>query len=123
MMRMGGQQMAAMARERFFARVSAFILEQSTHTAYRTLAADARRRRLLWEPEWPALAGQPERDAAMFLCFVLACAVLGIDLAHGSRVARGAPDLGFSMRTFLCEHGLLRFSAFDVPELTRPQAS
>jgi hypothetical protein len=56
------------------------------------------------------------------MCFVLACATLGIDSARAAEAVRQTSQPETSMKLFLSERGLLRFSAFDVPDLTRPGA-
>ena len=111
--------MAHMTREYFFTRVASFIVEQSPHASYRALASDPSRRSAVWLAEWEWLAGESEQVAAIFMCFVLACVALGLDPQHGIALARHAPDPAFSIKTFLSERGLVRFSAFDTPELTR----
>jgi hypothetical protein len=121
--RINAAQMAVMTRESFFGRVSAFILEQSAHPAYRATAADAALRRSLWLAEWPRLAMLPEREAAMFLCFLLACVALGLDVERGAAMARGAPDPVHSLQTFLSERGLIEASAFDAFAPARPGAA
>ncbi|MBC7666572.1 MAG: hypothetical protein H7276_22750 [Caulobacter sp.] len=108
-----------MTREYFFARVASFIVDQSPHAGYRALASDPSRRSELWLSDWVWLATESEQIAAMFMWFVLGCAALGLDPQHGVALARQAPDPGFSIKTFLSERGLVRFSAFDTPELTR----
>ncbi len=119
MLRIDDDQMADLTRDHFFARVASFILDQSAHAGLRALASDSSRRRALWLAEWPWLAAESEQRAAMFMCFVLACAALGLDPQRGVALARSAPDPAFSIKTFLSERDLMRFSAFDTPELTR----
>jgi hypothetical protein len=117
--RIDADQMAYLTREHFFTRVASFILEQSPQADFRALASDRSRRNALWLDEWSWLATEPAQMAAMFMCFVLACAALGLDPQRGVALARGASDPAFSIKTFLSERGLMRFSAFDTPELTR----
>lgn len=118
-MRIDADQMERMTREYFFARVASFIVEQSPHAGYRALASDPSRRSDLWLADWAWLAAESEQMAAMFMCFVLGCAALGLDPQQGVALARQAPDPAFSIKTFLSKRGLVRFSAFDTPELTR----
>lgn len=117
------RQMASITRNYFFGRVSAFILEQSTQEMFRAVAANTALREDVWLMEWDWLKNEPERLAAMYLCFLLACRALDLDSRRGLLIARGARDPAFSIKTFLSKHGLLRFSAFDVPELTRPASA
>ena len=111
-------QMADLVRLHFFQKVAAFIGEQSALPAYREIARDAARREALWAPHWPRLSAEPEHDAALFMCFLLACSLLGIDPARAASAARRTADPEMSMKTFLAERGLLRFSAFELPQLT-----
>ena len=76
----------------------------------------------MWAPHWPALCGQPEHDAALFMCFLLACEMLDSDIARAAHAARATADPEMSMKTFLSERGLLRFSAFELSELTAREA-
>ena len=115
-------QMAALIRAHFFGRVAAFICDQTTDPAYRAAALDDARRTALWSQHWPALRQSSEHDAALFMCFLLACATLGVDATRAGEAVRQTSDPETSMKLFLSERGLLRFSAFDVPDLTRPGA-
>lgn len=115
-------QMKAMTRDYFFGRVATFIRQQTTHDGYTRAVSDAAARDALWARHWPALSGEPEAMAAMYLCFVLACDALGLDPGQGLAIARSAQDPAFSLKTFFSTRGLLRFSAFDVPELMQEDA-
>ena len=115
-------QMAAISQAHFFARVAEFVSEQTTVSAYRGAALDLTLRTALWTPHWPALRQATEHDAALFLCFLLACQVLGIDVGRAAAAVRQCSQPELRMKLFLSERGLLRFSAFYVPDLTRPRA-
>lgn len=122
MLQLDAAQMAAVTQSHFFARVADFVCAQSRVGAFRDAARDKPLRSALWAPHWPALREATERDAALFMCFLLACATLHIDVPRAAAAIRQSTDPGTSMKLFLSERGLLRFSAFDVPELTRPAA-
>lgn len=113
-------QMAAVTQAHFFHRVSEFVREQTTVAAFREAALDKPLRTALWAPHWPALREATEHDAALFMCFLLACATLRIDVARAAAAVRQATQPEMSMKLFLSERGLLRFSSFDLPHLTRP---
>jgi hypothetical protein len=115
-------QMAAITQAHFFSRVAEFVRDQTTVAAYRQAALDTPLRTALWVPHWPVLRDASEHDAALFMCFLLACATLGIDVGRAAAAVRQSTRPEMSMKLFLSERGLLRFSAFDVPELTRPRA-
>jgi hypothetical protein len=115
-------QMAAITQAHFFSRVAQFVRDQTTVAAYRQAALDTTLRTELWAPHWPALRDASEHDAALFMCFLLACATLGIDATRAAAAVRQTSQPEMSMKLFLSERGLLRFSAFDVPDLTRPDA-
>lgn len=121
-MHIDARQMEALTREYFFGRIATFILEQSTHGEYRAAVSDVPTRNALWVEHWPTFADESEALAAMYLCFVLACRTLGLDPEQGVAIARSAHDPAFSLKTFFSMRGLLRFSAFDVPELMREDA-
>jgi len=123
MLHIGSAQMAAITRSHFFARVAAFVGEHTTAAAYRAAAADPVLRRAVWTPHWPGLCARSEHDAALAMCFLLACATLGVDEARASAALRDSADPELGMKLFLSRHGLLRFSAFDVPELVTPRAA
>ena len=116
-------QMAAITQAHFFSRVAQFIRDQTGVAAYRQAALDTMLRTALWAPHWPALRDASEHDAALFMCFLLACATLGVDADRATQAVRQSPQPETSMKLFLSERGLLRFSAFDVPDLTRPGAA
>ncbi len=116
-------QMAAITQAHFFSRVAEFIRDQTSVAAYRHAALDAPLRAALWAPHWPTLRDVSEHDAALFMCFLLACAMLGVDANRAAEAVRQSPQPETSMKLFLSERGLLRFSAFDVPALTRPGAT
>jgi hypothetical protein len=116
-------QMAAITQAHFFSRVAEFIREQTGVAAYRHAAMDVPLRTALWAPHWPTLRDASEHDAALFMCFVLACATLGVDANRAADAVRQSSQPETSMKLFLSERGLLRFSAFDVPDLTRPGAT
>jgi hypothetical protein len=116
-------QMAAITQRHFFDRVAAFVCDQTPVGAYRAAALDQPRRHALWAPHWPALRHATEHDAALFMCFLLACATVGIDVARAAAAVRQSTHAEQRMKLFLAERGLLRFSAFDVPGLTRPGAA
>ena len=118
MIHIGEDQMAALVRAHFFQKVVAFIAEQSSIPGYRAIALDRELREGLWLPHWPRLRDEPEHDAALFMCFLLACSMSDIDTERAANVARQTADPEMSMKTFLAERGLLRFSAFELPELT-----
>jgi hypothetical protein len=120
MLQFDAAQMAAMTQAHFFSRVAEFIRTQTTVAAYRDAALDKPLRASLWAPHWPTLRDSTEHDAALFMCFLLACATLRIDIPRASAALRESTRPEMSMKLFLSERGLLRFSAFDVPELTRP---
>ena len=121
-MQIDALQMKTLTREHFFGRVATFIQQQTTHDGFRADVSDVIARNELWAHYWPELSDEPEALAAMFLCFVLACRTLGLDPKEGVALARSAEDAAFSLKTFLSTHRLLRFSAFDVPQLTREEA-
>ena len=121
-MQIDALQMKLLTRQHFFGRVVTFIHQQTTHDGYRHAAADVHARNELWAHFWPELADEPEALAAMYLCFVLACRTLGLDTEQGVAIARSAQDPVFSLKTFFSTHRLLRFSAFDVPELMQEDA-
>ncbi len=118
-MQIDALQMKALTRDYFFGRVATFIRQQTVHDGYRKAVSDVLARNALWAHHWPALADESESMAAMYLCFVLACRTLGLDPEQGVAIARSAHDPAFSFKTFFATRGLLRFSAFDVPELMR----
>jgi hypothetical protein len=115
-------QMAAITQAHFFSRVAEFVRDQTTVAAYRQAALDTTLRTALWAPHWPTLRNASEHDAALFMCFLLACATLGVDSTRAAEAVRQSSQPETSMKLFLSERGLLRFSAFDVPDLTRPGA-
>jgi hypothetical protein len=115
-------QMAAITQAHFFSRVAEFIRDQTTVAAYRQAALDTTLRAALWAPHWSTLREASEHDAALFMCFLLACATLGVDATRAAEAVRQSSQPETSMKLFLSERGLLRFSAFDVPDLTRPRA-
>ncbi len=121
-MHINSLQMKALTQAYFFDRVAAFIRQQTTHDGYRDAVSDVPARNALWAQYWPGLADEPEALAAMYLCFVLACRTLGFDPQQGVVIARRSDDPAFSLKTFLSTRGLLRFSAFDVPELLQEDA-
>ena len=100
-------QMAAITQAHFFSRVAEFIRDQTTVAAYRQAALDT------------TLRDASEHDAALFMCFLLACATLGVDATRAAEAVRQSSQPETSMKLFLSERGLLRYSAFDVPHLTR----
>jgi|GEM_PF-1001333 len=116
-------QMAAITQAHFFSRVAEFIRDQTGVAAYRQAAMDTMLRTELWAPHWPTLRNASEHDAALFMCFLLACATLGVDANRATEAVRQSTQPETSMKLFLSERGLLRFSAFDVPDLTRPGAA
>jgi hypothetical protein len=116
-------QMAAITQAHFFSRVAEFVRDQTTVAAYRKAALDTTLRTALWAPHWPTLRDASEHDAALFMCFLLACATLGVDATRAAAAVRQTSQPEMSMKLFLSERGLLRFSAFDVPDLTRPGAA
>ena len=116
-------QMAAITQAHFFSRVGEFIRDQTGVAAYRQAATDTPLRTAVWNPHWPSLRDASEHDAALFMCFLLACATLGVDPNRAAQAVRQASQPETSMKLFLSERGLLRFSAFDVPHLTRPAAA
>ena len=122
MMHFDTDQMAAITQAHFFSRVAEFVRHQTTVDAFRQAALDTRLRTELWAPHWPTLRDATEHDAALFMCFLLACHTLGVDSARAAEAVRQSSQPETSMKLFLSERGLLRFSAFDVPDLTRPGA-
>ena len=115
-------QMSAITQAHFFSRVAEFIRDQTTVPSYRQAAQDTTLRTALWAPHWPTLRDASEHDAALFMCFLLACATLGVDATRAAEAVRQSSQPETSMKLFLSERGLLRYAAFDVPELTRPGA-
>jgi hypothetical protein len=122
MLHFDAAQMAAITQAHFFSRVAEFVREQTTVAAYRDAAFDKPLRTSLWAPHWPTLRDATEHDAALFMCFLLACATLRIDVSRATTAIRQSTHPEMSMKLFLSERGLLRFSAFDLPELTKPGA-
>ena len=105
-------QMSAITQAHFFSRVAEFIRDQTTVPSYRQAAQDTTLRTALWAPHWPTL----------FMCVLLACATLGVDATRAAEAVRQSSQPETSMKLFLSERGLLRFSAFEVPDITRPGA-
>lgn len=106
-------QAAAVSQANFFARVADFVCTRTPVGAYRDAARDRSLREALWVPHWPALREASERDAALFMCFLLACAVLHIDVPRAAAAIRQSTDPQHGMRLFLAERGLLPGSAFE----------
>jgi hypothetical protein len=112
--------MAAITQARLFSRVAEFIRDQTTVLAYRQAALDTTLRTQLWAPHGPTLRDATEHDAALFMCFLLACGTLGVDANRAAEAVRQSSQPETSMKLFLSERGLLRFSAFDVPHPISP---
>ncbi len=123
MLHFDATQMATITQAHFFQRVAEFVREQSPVAAFRDAALDKPLRTSLWLPHWPALRDASEHDAALFMCFLLACGMLRIDVGRAAAAVRQATQPEMSMKLFLSERGLLRFSAFDLPHLTKPALS
>ena len=123
MLQFDAAQVATAAQAHFFHRVAEFVRAQSPVAAYRDAALDKPLRNALWSPHWPALREATEHDAALFMCFLLACATLRIDVARAAAAVRQSTQPEMSMKLFLSERGLLRFSAFDLPYLAKPDTS
>jgi hypothetical protein len=104
----------AIAQSRLFHRVAGFVVERTTVAALREAALDKPLRTLLWSPHWTLLRAASEHDAALFMCFLLACAALRIDVARAVEAIRASTRPGRSMKQFLAERGLLAESAFDA---------
>jgi hypothetical protein len=104
---------AAINQANFFARVADFICARTPVGAYREVARDKSLRHALWAPHWPTLREASERDAALFMCFLLACSMLRIDVGRAAAAIRQSTDPQHSMRLFLAERGLLPGSAFE----------
>ncbi|MGN6527985.1 MAG: hypothetical protein ACTHL8_16485 [Burkholderiaceae bacterium] len=104
----------SIARSRLFDRVARFVVERTTVPALRDAALDKPLRVLLWSPHWALLRAASEHDAALFMCFLLACAALRIDVARAVDAIRASTRPGRSMKQFLAERGLLAESAFDA---------
>ncbi len=115
-------QMAAITQAHFFSRVAQFIRDQTPDTAFRQAALDTTLRTALWAPHWPTLRDASEHDAALFMCFLLGCAAQGVDATRAAEAVRQSAQPEHRMKLFLSERGLLRYAAFDVPDLTRPGA-
>ena len=79
-------QMSAITQAHFFSRVAEFIRDQTTVPSYRQAAQDTTLRTALWAPHWPTLRDASEHDAALFMCFLLACATLGVDATRAAFV-------------------------------------
>ena len=122
MMHFDTAQMAAITQAHIFSRVAEFIRDQTPVAAYRQAALDTRLRTELWAPHWHTLRDTSEHDAALFMCFLLACHTLGIDAQRAAQAVRQSSQPEASMKLFLSERGLLRLSAFDVPHPARPGA-
>ena len=101
-------------RADFFLRVVDFVCAQTPVSAYREAALDKSLRNALWGPHWLTLGESSEHDAALFMCFLLACAMLQIDVPRAATAIRRATDPGASMKQFLSERGLLHPAAFDL---------
>ena len=112
-------QARELARLCFFQRVRAFIREQSHHCAFVARAQGPEPSEALWAPLWPALQAQGAHDAAVGLAFALACDALGLSPTQALAPIGAPADPPLAMKLFLARRGLLRFSAFDCPELTR----
>src|SRR4051812_45718854 len=117
---------AAINQANFFARVADFICARTPVGAYREAARDKPLRDALWAPHWHTLRDASERDAALFMCFLLACSMLRIDVWRAAAAIRQSTDPQQSMRLFLAERGLLPSAAFDdaasapAPEVAEP---
>jgi len=113
MSRLDAHHAAAISQAHFFARVADFICARTPVGAYREAARDKHGRHALWAPHWSALRDASERDAALFMCFLLACSMLRIDVPRAAAAIRQSTDPQHSMRLFLAERGLLPSAAFD----------
>jgi hypothetical protein len=102
-----------LAQSRLFARVADFVVDQTPVASLRDAALDKPLRSLLWAPHWPRLRDADEHDAALFMCFLLACAALRVDVASAVVAVRASTRPGASMKQFLSERGLLHESAFE----------
>jgi hypothetical protein len=101
-------------RADFFVRVAEFVCAQTPVAAYREVALDKSLRNALWAPHWLTLSESSEHDAALFMCFLLACAMLRIDVPRAAAAIRRATDPGAGMKEFVFERGLLHPSSFDL---------
>lgn len=102
------------AQSRLFDRAARFVVDHTTVAALRDAALDKPLRRLLWSPHWTLLRAASEHDAVLFMCFLLACAALRVDVARAVEAIRASTRPGRSMKQFLAERGLLAETAFDL---------
>ena len=107
-------------RADFFARIADFVCAHTPVTDYRESALDKSLRNALWAPHWLTLAESSEHDAALFMCFLLACAMLRIDVPRAATAIRRTTDPGASMKQFLAERGLLDPATFELLGRTAP---
>lgn len=112
----------ASAQSHLFDRAVAFVLARTTVPALRHAALDKPLRVRLWAPHWALLRDASEHDALLFMCFLLACAALRIDVARAVDAIRASTRPGPSMKQFLAERGLLQESAFDPLARTAGEA-
>lgn len=110
---------ASLAQSALFARVAEFIRDRSPHPALRAAALDRPLRAALWTPHWRTLGESTDDDAMLFLCFLLACATLRIDIPRATAAIRQSTRPALSMKLFLAERGLMRFSADELPALVK----
>ncbi len=110
-------------RADFFARIADFVCAHTPVTDYRESALDKSLRNALWAPHWLTLAESSEHDAALFMCFLLACAMLRIDVPRAATAIRRTTDPGASMKQFLAERGLLDPATFELLGRTAPAAA
>ena len=110
-----------LVRRCFFQRVRRFILRQSLHPAFRAAARQTERTEALWRPAWPRLQPQSERSAAMGLSLLLAADVLQLQAGQLPLSTGDADADGERCRDFFACHRLLRWAAFDLPDLVAPE--
>jgi len=103
----------------FFARVADFVCAQAAVADLRDAARDDPRRTALWAPHWHTLRRASEHDAALFMCFLLACATLHVDVPRAAAAIAQSTDPAASMLLFLSERGLLRPTAFEAAPFSR----
>jgi hypothetical protein len=110
---------ASQAQAERYARVADFICERSPLAALREAAQDKPMRAALWAPHWARLQDMEENMATLFMCFLLACALLRIDIPRATAAVRQSTRPELSMKLFLAERGLMQFSAEELPALVK----
>lgn len=115
MLKISAEQMNALTRSMFFAKVCGFISNNCRNEKLCVKLPEQEKLFAFWTPHWERASKLSEHDCALLLVLLSVCECEGVAVPEVEALADQIGDGEVKIKQFLADRGYFRFSDFDYP--------